>query len=98
MTLRPVPYDRTAPQDFYRQLDWVRDNWDAATEPEMTRKLQHLRRLCDVLPGRYYEQAKPLVAALGYCRLQRVSPYQARLVDLCDVIRAWAAERQMRSA
>lgn len=93
-----VSYDRTSPADFYRQIGWLRDEWLSADEPEVTRKLQRLRDLCDHLPGRYYEQTKPLIAALGRCRLQRVSPWQARLVDLCDVIRAWDGERTMRNA
>ena len=93
-----VPYDRLTPRDLYRQLDWIREEWDSATDPEMTRKLQRLRDAVDRLPGRYYALAKPLVAALGYCRLQRLSPYEARLVDLTDVIREWAVERDGRSA
>ena len=88
-----IPYDRLSPRDFYRQLDVIRGLWDSATEPEMTRELQRFEALIDQLPGRYYELAKPLAAALGYCRLQRNSPYQARLVDLCDVVKEWDRER-----
>lgn len=96
--VRNVPYDRISPHDFYRQLDFIRDSWYSVTEPEMTIELQRLRWSVDRLPGRYYELASPLVAALGYCRLQRNSPYEARLVDLRDVIREWAREQDRRTA
>ena len=90
-----IPYDRISPNDFYKQLDTIHEQWYVLTEPEMTRQLQFIRSMVDRLPGRYYELARPLVAALGYCRLQRNSPYEARLVDLRDVIREWAGEREL---
>lgn len=85
--------DRIEPRDFYRQLDWIRDEWDACSEPDMSRHLDTLRRTLEHLPSRYYEASRPIFEQLGYCRLMRDPPYHARILDLVDLIRQWDRER-----
>lgn len=88
-----APLDRLEPADFYHQLDWIRDGWLDSDEPDMTRKLQRLRRHLEHLPSRHYEEAMRLCAELGSMRLAHNPPYHAKLLELRGVISEWSRER-----
>jgi hypothetical protein len=88
-----APLDRIAPQDFYRQLDWVRDEWDSSDEWQMTAKLTRLHRHFEHLPSRYYEQAVPLLEQLGHARLVNGKPWRQTIRQLADIVSAWNRAR-----
>src|SRR5215469_15901405 len=91
---RTVPYDRIAPQDFYRQLDWIRDEWDDRDEYLMTKKLQRLERTFRRLPTTYYDRARPLIIDLGWCRVISDRPWRAILLELRAIVSDWGRTRR----
>lgn len=94
-TFASVPYDRLTPQDFYRQLDWIRDEWDC-DEWEMAKKLLRLRRLCERLPDPYYAQTVPHLHALGWARVVNGLAWRGDLLELGRIVSEWG--RRKRSA
>jgi hypothetical protein len=50
--------ERLSAQDFYRQLDWLRDEWADDVEKN-AKKIVRLRKMFECLPARYYESALP---------------------------------------
>jgi len=50
--------ERLTARDFYRQLDWMRDEWPDDVERN-AKKVVRLRQLFEQLPSRYYELAAP---------------------------------------
>lgn len=95
MSATAVPYDRLTPQDFYRQLDWIRDEW-GCDEYEFARKLQRLRRLYDRLPDPYHARALPHLHALGWARIITGTGYHGALLGLRAIASEWG--RSKRSA
>jgi len=87
-----APLDRLAPEDFYRQLDHVRDDWDA-DEWRIARKLTKLRRLYEQLPLRYWDRAQPLLGVLVRARIANGQPWQAALLQLRAVVSEWDRAR-----
>jgi hypothetical protein len=95
--IRTVPYDRIAPQDFYRQLDWIRDEWNDRDEYRMTQKLQRLERLYRRLPTKYYEAALPIISDLGWDRVIAKRPWRSHLMELRGIVSQWHREREASS-
>jgi hypothetical protein len=86
--------DRLAPQDFYRQLDWIRDEWHDPDEYLFTRKLVRLERTYQRLPARYYEAAVPLIVDLGWDRVIAKRPWRSHLMQLRGIVSQWHRERE----
>jgi hypothetical protein len=84
--------DRLAPQDFYRQLDWIRDGWNG-DEDVMARKLSRLRRTFEHLPTRYYEQSTAPLEVLARARIANDVPWQSALRQLVDIVNEWDSSR-----
>lgn len=85
--------DRLAPQDLYRLLDWLRDEWDAVDEWYAAKRLQRLRRNFEHLPSRFWDRARPLIEELGRGRLSRDFPYQAKIRALSELVSEWERSR-----
>lgn len=88
-----APLDRLSPADFYRQLDWIRDEWESTDEWAMSRKLSRLRSLYEHLPERHWKQAEQILTTLGLARLVRGSSYANALRQLADIVREWDRAR-----
>ena len=88
-----VPHDRLAPQDFYRQLDWIRDEW-GCDEYEFARKLRRLRQTWRRLPAPFYQRGLPLLDELGRYRLLREPPYHCAVALLRQIVSEWGRSRR----
>jgi hypothetical protein len=80
--------ERLSPRDFYRQLDWVRDEW-GGDEYKMAQKLTRLRRTYEQLPSRYYERAVVELAIVSRARVVNGVPWQLALRQLADIVGDW---------
>lgn len=87
-----APLDRLAPQDIYRQLDWIRDEW-ACDEYEFAHKLARLRRTFEQLPSRYYERTREPLVVLVRARIVNGVPWQAALLELGALVSEWDHSR-----
>ena len=84
--------DRLSPRDFYRQLDWIRDEW-SDDELQIAWKLHRLRRLLEQLPEPFYSQARPKLRELEQARIYAGRPWQQTLRTLADLIGEWNQAR-----
>lgn len=87
------PLERLDPADFYRQLDWIRDEWASSDEHAMAAKLVRLRRLLEHLPDRYWLEAEPLLERLGRSRVVNGLEHERTLRSLADLIGEWSRSR-----
>jgi hypothetical protein len=88
-----APLDRLAPPDFYKQLDWLRDEWETTDEYGVAMRLQRLRRTFEHLPTRYWREAEPLIDRLGRARLANGKPWHILIRQLADIVSAWDRAR-----
>lgn len=84
--------DRLSPQDIYRQLDWLRDEWEC-DEYEFTRKLQRLQRTFGHLPSRYYERTAAPMKVLARARIVNGVPWRGALLELGALVSEWDRSR-----
>lgn len=82
-----------APQDLYRILDWLRDEWNAADEYVVVQRMLRLRRHFEHLPSRFWERARPLLEELGRGRLSRDFSYQEGIRSLSEIVSEWDRAR-----
>ena len=80
--------ERLSPRDFYRQLDWIKNEW-AEDEHDMARKLDRLRQTFEHLPSRYYERSLPHLAVLARARVVNGVPWKDALLDLRALVSEW---------
>lgn len=88
-----APSARLAPQDFYRQLDWLRDEWGQGDVFTMMKKVTRLRRLYEHLPERYYTAAVDVLDRLKRYDDAPDTPYHERIRELVEIVRAWDQSR-----
>ena len=88
-----VPYSRISPPDFYRQLDWIREEW-VCEESVMTRKLERIERLFAELPDRYFDQAVPLLRDMGRARIVAGEEWRGILLQLGRIVSEWGRSRR----
>ena len=84
--------DRLAPEDIYRQLDWLRDEWEG-DEYEIARKLTRLRRTLEHLPARYYERTHAPLETLARARIANGVPWRGALLELGALVSEWDRSR-----
>lgn len=84
--------ERLSPQDLYRQIDWLRDEWNDHEEV-VAKKIVRLRRTLEHLPSRYYERSVPLVESLCRARLVRNADYLPTLRALGELVSEWDRNR-----
>jgi len=84
-----APLDRLSPQDFYRLLDGLRDEWETLDEYVVARRLQNLRRMYEHLPTRFWTLAEPLLKDLGMARVANGRPWYATLRQLSEIVATW---------
>jgi hypothetical protein len=90
--LRPMsaraPLDRITPRDFYRQIDWLRDEWND-DELQVARKLCRLRRLFEHLPTQFWQRAQVQLAVVSRARIANGVPWDQALTELGAIVSEW---------
>lgn len=88
-----APLDRLAPQDMYRLLDWLRDDWETCDEVDNARALTRLRRHFEHLPTPFWDRARPLLLELATSRLYKGRPWRQTIRSLSELVSEWERSR-----
>jgi hypothetical protein len=83
-----APLDRITPRDFYRQIDWIRNEW-VDDEFRMAQKLCRLRRAFEHLPTKFWERAKVQLGIVARARIVNGVPWDQALTELGAIVTAW---------
>ena len=84
--------DRLTAHDFYRQLDWLRDEW-GDDEVKVARKILRLEQTCAQLPAAYYERTHAPIALIKRARIVNGVDWRGALLALGGIVSDWERSR-----